>query len=125
MTSEKKELKDQKREDLPEMRVGDTVKIYYKFTEKEKERVQAFEGVIISRKGAGISETMIIRGPAAGVMMEKIIPVHSPNIQKVETVKRGKVRRSKLYYLRDVVGKKAKLKRRIEKPIAEKKETEN
>jgi large subunit ribosomal protein L19 len=118
MTNEKIEIKDQKRDDLPEMRVGDTIKVYYKFTEKDKERVQPFEGVIISRRGSGISETMIIRGPAAGTMMEKIIPVHSPNIQKVETVKRGKVRRAKLYFLRDVVGKKTKLKRRIEKPIS-------
>ncbi|MCD5384742.1 MAG: 50S ribosomal protein L19 [Candidatus Pacebacteria bacterium] len=112
------ELRDQIRTDLPEMSVGDTIKLYYKFTEKDKKRVQAFEGVIISRRGAGISENMTLRGPAAGVMMEKIIPVHSPNIDKVETIKRGKVRRSKLYYLRDVVGKKAKLKRRIEKPSA-------
>ncbi len=113
------EIKDQKRSDLPEMRVGDTIKVYYKFTEKDKERIQAFEGVIIARKGSGISENMIVRGPAAGVMMEKTIPVHSPNIQKVETVKRGKVRRSKLYYLRNVIGKKAKLKRRIEKTVSE------
>ncbi len=120
MTSEKREIKDQRRDDLPEMRVGDTIKIHYKFTEKDKERVQAFEGVVIARKGSGISETMTVRGPAAGVMMEKVIPVHSPNIQKVETVKRGKVRRAKLYFLRDVIGKKAKLKRRIEKPTPEK-----
>lgn len=112
-------MKNQKRDDLPEMRVGDTIKMYYKFTEKDKERVQAFEGVIIARKGAGISQNIIIRGLVAGVMMEKIIPVHSPNIKKVETIKRGKVRRSKLYYLRNVAGKKAKLKRRIEKPSQE------
>ena len=120
MTSEKSEMKDQRRDDLPEMRVGDTIKIYYKFTEKDKERIQAFEGTVIARRGSGISETMTVRGPAAGVMMEKVIPVHSPKIQKVETIKRGKVRRAKLYYLRSVVGKKAKLKRKIEKPAPEK-----
>jgi len=122
MTTEKKEMKDQKRDDLPEIRVGDTIKVYYKFKEKDKERIQAFEGILISQRGSGISKTMIIRGPAAGVMMEKVIPVHSPNIQKIEIVKRGKVRRSKLYYLRGVIGKKAKLKRRIEKPTPEQKE---
>jgi len=122
MTTEKREIKDQKRDDLPEIRVGDTIKVYYKFKEKDKERIQAFEGILISQRGSGISKTMIIRGPAAGVMMEKVIPVHSPNIQKIEIVKRGKVRRSKLYYLRGMIGKKAKLKRKIEKPISEKKE---
>ena len=122
MTNEKREMKDQRRNDLPEMRVGDTIKVYYKFNEKDKERIQTFEGIVISRKGSGISETMIIRGPVVGVMMEKIIPVHSPNIQKVETIKKGKVRRAKLYYLRNVIGKKAKLKRRTEKSTPEKKE---
>ncbi len=115
----KNEIINQKREDLPEMQVGDTIKIYYKFSDKGKERVQAFEGVVIARKGAGISETMTVRGSAAGVMMEKIIPVHSPKIDRVETIKRGKVRRAKLYYLRNVVGKRARLKRKIEKPTSE------
>ncbi len=108
------------RSDLPKVEIGDTIKMYYKFTEKGKERVQAFEGIVISLKGAGISETMTMRGMAAGMIMEKIIPIHSPNIKKIETVKRGKVRRAKLYYLRNVVGKKAKLKRRVEK-VEEKK----
>ncbi|MGB3988222.1 MAG: 50S ribosomal protein L19 [Minisyncoccales bacterium] len=120
MNSKIKELVNQERKDLPEMRVGDTVKIYYKFTERGKERIQAFEGTIIARKGSGISETMTVRGAAAGVMMEKIIPVHSPKIDRVETIKSGKVRRAKLYFIRNVVGKKSRLKRRAEKPAPEK-----
>lgn len=98
-----------------ELNIGDTIKINYRFTEKDKQRVQAFTGVIIAKKGAGISATMTIRGEASGVMMEKIIPLNSPNIQKIDVIKRSKVRRSKLYYLRNVVGKQAKLKRKIEK----------
>lgn len=97
------------------LNIGDTIKINYRFTEKDKQRVQAFTGVIIAKKGAGISATMTIRGEASGVMMEKIIPLNSPNIQKIDVIKRSKVRRSKLYYLRNVVGKQAKLKRKIEK----------
>ena len=117
---EKKQKNKKNEIGVADVRIGDTIKIYYKFKEKDKdkERVQAFEGVVIARKGAGISETMTIRGVAAGFMMEKIIPVNSPNIQKIEIVKRGKVRRAKLYYLRAISGKKAKLKRRIEKVLA-------
>lgn len=118
--TEKKQKNKKNEINVSDVRIGDTIKIYYKFKEKDKdkERVQAFEGVVIARKGAGISETMTIRGVAAGFMMEKIIPVNSPNIQKIEIVKRGKVRRAKLYYLRAISGKKAKLKRRIEKVLA-------
>jgi len=100
---------------IKKLNIGDTIKINYRFTEKDKQRVQAFTGVIIAKKGAGISATMTIRGEASGVMMEKIIPLNSPNIQKIDVIKRSKVRRSKLYYLRNVVGKQAKLKRKIEK----------
>ncbi len=120
MTTEKKERENQKRDDLPEMRVGDTVKVHYRFIEKDKDRVQAFEGIVIARKGSGISETMTIRGLVAGEMMEKVIPVHSPNLQKVETIKRDRARKAKLYYLRNVAGKKVKLKRRVEKPTLKK-----
>ncbi|HQB85071.1 MAG TPA: 50S ribosomal protein L19 [Candidatus Pacearchaeota archaeon] len=102
------------------LNIGDTIKINYRFTEKDKQRVQAFTGVIIAKKGAGISATMTIRGEASGVMMEKIIPLNSPNIQKIDVIKRSKVRRSKLYYLRNVVGKQAKLKRKIEKKESQK-----
>ncbi len=103
------------RTNLPEVRVGDTIKIYYKFVEKGKERVQPFEGTIISKKGSGISEMMTIRGSLSKVMMERIIPVHSPNIDKIEVIKRSKVRRAKLYYLRSAIGKRARLKRKEDK----------
>jgi len=105
---------------IKKLNIGDTIKINYRFTEKDKQRVQAFTGVIIAKKGAGISATMTIRGEASGVMMEKIIPLNSPNIQKIDVIKRSKVRRSKLYYLRNVVGKQAKLKRKIEKKESQK-----
>jgi len=107
---------EQIRNDLPEIMIGDTIKIYYKFIEKGKERVQPFEAVVIAKKGSGVSTTMTLRGPAAGVMMEKIIPMNSPNIEKIDIIKKSKVRRSKLYYLRNVFGKKAKLKKKEEKP---------
>ena len=105
---------------IKKLNIGDTIKINYRFTEKDKQRVQAFTGVIIAKKGTGISATMTIRGEASGVMMEKIIPLNSPNIQKIDVIKRSKVRRSKLYYLRNVVGKQAKLKRKIEKKESQK-----
>ncbi len=118
MTEEKKQVKEI-RDDLPEVRIGDTIKIYYKFTEKGKERIQPFEGIVISKKGGGISEMMTIRGSVSKFMMEKIIPVNSPHIQKIETIKRGKVRRAKLYYLRSAIGKRARLKRK-EDPVTKK-----
>ncbi len=125
MSNRKEESKNREKNDLSEIRIGDTIKLHYKFTEKDKERVQAFKGVVIARKGSGISENITVRGPVAGVMMEKIIPVYSPNIKKTEIIKKGKVRRAKLYYLRNVIGKKAKLKRRIEKPSSESKKEED
>ena len=100
------------RTDLPRVSIGDTIKVYYKFVEKGKERTQPFEGLVIAKKGSGVSEMMTIRGLTSGVMMEKIIPVHSPNIDRIETVKKGKVRRAKLYYLRTAIGKKLRLKRK-------------
>lgn len=101
-------------EEIKKINIGDTIKMNYRFTEKDKEKVQAFTGVVIAKKGEGASATMTLRGNASGVMMEKIIPLNSPNIQKIEILKKSKVGRSKLYYLRDVVGKRAKLKRKIE-----------
>lgn len=98
---------------LPELKPGDTVKIYQKIKEKDKERLQAFEGVILARKhGKGISATITVRRVVSGIGVEKIFPLHSPTIQKIEILKRGKVRRAKLYYLREAKGKKAKLKRK-------------
>ena len=97
--------------EVPEFRVGDTVKVYGKIKEGNRERIQVFEGTIIARKnGGGISETFTVRRVSYGVGVEKTFPVHSPNVEKVEVVRQGKVRRAKLFYLRDRVGKKAKVK---------------
>ena len=97
----------------PAIRVGDVVKVHVKIREGERERIQVFEGTIIARKGAGVSETFTVRRVSYGVGVERVYPVNSPNVAKVETVRRGKVRRSKLYYLRDRVGKAAKVKEQI------------
>ncbi|MBQ2446469.1 MAG: 50S ribosomal protein L19 [Oscillospiraceae bacterium] len=101
------------KEELPQMNVGDTVRVHVKIKEGTRERVQAFEGTIIARKHGGIEESITVRRLSYGVGCEKVFPVHSPNIVKVETVRRGKVRRAKLYYLRDRLGKAAKVKERV------------
>lgn len=94
----------------PVIKIGDTVKVHVKIREGEKERIQVFEGTIIARKGSGVSETFTVRRVSYGVGVERVFPVHSPNVAKVETVRSGKVRRAKLYYLRSRVGKAAKVK---------------
>ena len=99
--------------ELPAMRVGDTVRVTVRVKEGNRERNQAFEGTIIAKKHGGINETITVRRISYGVGCEKVFPVHSPTIVSVDTVRRGKVRRAKLYYLRDRVGKKAKVKERI------------
>ncbi len=101
------------KEELPQMNVGDTVRVHVKIKEGTRERVQAFEGTIIARKHGGIEESITVRRLSYGVGCEKVFPVHSPNIVKVETVRRGKVRRAKLYYLRDRLGKAAKVKEKV------------
>ena len=101
------------KESDPTIRVGDVVKVHVKIREGERERIQVFEGTIIARKGAGVSETFTVRRVSYGVGVERVFPVNSPNVAKVETIRRGKVRRSKLYYLRDRVGKAAKVKEQI------------
>ena len=101
------------KEELPQMNVGDTVRVHVKIKEGTRERVQAFEGTIIARKHGGSEESITVRRLSYGVGCEKVFPVHSPNIVKVETVRRGKVRRAKLYYLRDRLGKAAKVKERV------------
>ena len=101
------------KEELPEMNVGDTVRVHVRIKEGARERVQAFEGTIIARKHGGIEESITVRRLSYGVGCEKVFPVHSPNIVKVETVRRGKVRRAKLYYLRNRLGKAAKVKERV------------
>gem|GEM_PF-1808315 len=99
--------------ELPTMNVGDTVRVTVRVKEGNRERNQAFEGTIIAKKHGGINETITVRRISYNVGCEKVFPVHSPSIVSVETVRRGKVRRAKLYYLRDKVGKKAKVKERI------------
>ena len=98
------------KKELPEMNVGDTVRVHVKIKEGSRERIQIFEGTIIAKKHGGINETITVRRISYGVGCEKVFPVHSPTIVSVETVRRGKVRRAKLYYLRDRVGKAAKVK---------------
>ena len=99
--------------ELPPMNVGDTVRVVVRVKEGSRERNQAFDGTIIARKHGGISETITVRRISYNVGCEKVFPVHSPTIVSVETIRRGKVRRAKLYYLRDRVGKRAKVKERV------------
>lgn len=93
--------------------IGDTVKVHVKIREGEKFRIQLFEGIVISKKHGGISETFTVRRVSHGVGVERVFPLHSPTVDKVEIVRRGKVRRAKLYYLRDKVGKDSKVKTKI------------
>ena len=99
--------------ELPEMRVGDTVRVHVRIKEGSRERIQVFEGTIIARKHGGIGETITVRRISYGVGCENVFPVHSPRIASVETVRKGKVRRAKLYYLRDRFGKAAKVKEKV------------
>lgn len=99
--------------EAPSVTVGDTVKVHVNIREGDKERIQIFEGTVIAKKGSGVAETFTVRRVSYGVGVEKVFPIHSPNVVKVETVRRGKVRRSKLYYLRDRVGKASKVKEQI------------
>ena len=96
--------------DIPEFKVGDTVKVYAKIVEGSKERIQMFEGTVLKRQNGGIRETFTVRKSSNGVGVEKTWPLHSPIIEKIEVVRRGKARRAKLFYLRDRVGKAAKVK---------------
>jgi large subunit ribosomal protein L19 len=102
------------RTDLPRFRAGDTVRVMVRVREGDKERLQAFEGVCIGRRGAGVSATFTVRKVSAGVGVERIFPVHSPNVASVELVRRGKVRRAKLYYLRRLTGKASRIKEKRE-----------
>ena len=109
---------DQLKKDIPDFKVGDTVSAHIRIIEvdkdgKTKERVQVFTGVVIARKGSGLSETVSIYRVAYGSAMERVIPLHSPRVSKFEVIKHGKVRKGKLYYLRGVFGKKIKIKERI------------
>ena len=106
-------VSEQLTKEVPEINVGDTVKVHDKIKEGTRERIQIFEGTIISKRGGGISETFTVRRVSYGVGVEKTFPIHSPHVEKVEIVRRGKVRRAKLYYLRDRVGKASKVKEQI------------
>ena len=101
------------KENAPEIKIGSTVKVHVKIREGERERIQVFEGTVIARNNSGISETFTVRRVSYGVGVERVFPVHSPNVASVELIRSGKVRRSKLYYLRDRVGKAAKVKQKI------------
>ena len=101
------------KETAPEVSVGDTVRVHIRVKEGNRERIQVFEGTVIAKKHGGIEETFTVRRLSYGVGVEKVFPVHSPAIEKVEVVRHGKVRRAKLYYLRDRVGKAAKVKERL------------
>lgn len=100
----------QLKEKAPEFRVGDTVKVYGKIKEGNRERIQVFEGTVLKKQGGGARETFTVRKSSSGVGVEKTWPLHSPNVERVEVVRRGKVRRAKLNYLRERVGKRAKVK---------------
>lgn len=106
---------EQLKETVPSFNVGDTVRVHNKIKEGARERIQMFEGTVIGRHGGGISETFTVRRVAYGVGVEKTFPLHSPNVAAVDVIRRGKVRRAKLYYLRDRVGKSSKVKELIEK----------
>ena len=104
---------EQLKKEIPQVKVGDTVRVHNRIVEGSKSRIQIYEGTVIAKRGGGISETFTVRRISYGVGVEKTFPIHSPNVEKVETVRRGKVRRAKLYYLRDRVGKAAKTKEDI------------
>ena len=104
-----KALNEQQLKEVPQVEVGDTVRVHVKVKEGARERSQVFEGIVIAKKHGGIEETITVRRMSYGVGVEKVFPVHSPSIDKIETVRHGYVRRAKLYYLRDRVGKAAKL----------------
>ena len=108
-----KAFNEKQLKEVPQVNVGDTVRVHVKVKEGTRERIQVFEGIIIARGHGGINETITVRRIAYNVGYEKVFPIHSPNIVSIETVRRGKVRRAKLYYLRDRVGKQAKVKEKL------------
>ncbi|MCR4400832.1 MAG: 50S ribosomal protein L19 [Syntrophomonadaceae bacterium] len=101
---------EQMRTDLPDFRPGDTVKVHVKVVEGSRERIQTFEGIVIRRRGGGLSTTFTVRRISYGVAVERTFPLHSPRVSALEVVRRGKVRRARLYYLRERIGKKARVK---------------
>ena len=101
------------KKEVPVFEIGDTVRVYVKVVEGTRERLQAFEGTVIARKGGGLRETFTVRRISFGIGVERTFPVHSPRVDHVDVVRKGKVRRAKLYYLRELTGKAAKIKERI------------
>ena len=101
---------DSMKAEVPNIEIGDTIKIDVNIREGERERIQVFEGTVIARKGSGVSETFTVRRVSYGVGVERVFPIHSPNVKGVKLVRKGHVRRAKLYYLRDRIGKRAKVK---------------
>lgn len=99
--------------ELPQFNIGDTVRVAVNIREGDKERIQMFEGTVIAKKGSGVAETFTVRRVSYGVGVERVFPIHSPNVTAVQVIRHGRVRRSKLYYLRDRVGKAAKVKEQI------------
>ena len=99
--------------ELPKFNIGDTVRVCVNIKEGQRERIQMFEGTVIARKGSGVGETFTVRRVSYGVGVERVFPLNSPNVRGIEVIRQGKVRRSKLYYLRDRVGKAAKVKEKI------------
>ncbi|MBO4308500.1 MAG: 50S ribosomal protein L19 [Clostridia bacterium] len=104
---------EQLKQEVPVVRIGDTVRVHNKIKEGARERIQMFEGTVIAKHGGGISETFTVRRVSYGVGVEKTFPIHSPNVAKVDIIRVGKIRRAKLYYLRDRVGKASKVKEQI------------
>ena len=104
---------DSTKENRPQSEIGDTVRVHVNIREGERERVQMFEGTVIAKRGSGVSETFTVRRVSYGVGVERVFPVNSPNVKGVDVVRNGKIRRAKLYYLRDRVGKAAKVKEQI------------
>ncbi|MGO2853147.1 MAG: 50S ribosomal protein L19, partial [Tetragenococcus koreensis] len=107
--------KEQLRTDIPDFRPGDTVRVHAKVVEGSRERIQIFEGVVIKRRGAGISETYTVRKVSNGVGVERTYPLHTPRVDKIEVIRHGRVRRAKLYYLRNLHGKAARIPERRRK----------
>ena len=101
------------KEEVPQFNIGDTIRVDVNIREGERERIQQFEGTVIAKKGSGISETFTVRRVSYGVGVERVFPLHSPNVKAVQVIRQGRVRRAKLYYLRDRVGKAAKVKEQI------------
>ena len=104
---------EQLKQELPVIRIGDTIRVHNRIKEGNRQRIQMFEGTVIAKHGGGISETFTVRRVSYGVGVEKTFPIHSPNVEKVDIIRVGKVRRAKLYYLRDRVGKASKVKEQM------------